>query len=120
MGKSKWTYSGHQSLNPVSSAAKEKERKGNGEDEGNEEAEAEQEDFEPDDIVTTSSGLVLVSEETKNAIHVLSKDGQFICNCLSESGIVSPVSMCFNKTRQLMIGCSESFPTKLHIVKFIE
>ncbi|XP_052103642.1 uncharacterized protein LOC127737149 [Mytilus californianus] len=120
-GQTKWTYSGHRSLNPVSAAAKEKEeRKDNGEDEDDEETEVEAEDFDPGDIVTTSSGLVLVSEETTNAIHVLSKDGQFICNCLSDSEIISPVSICFNKKGELMIGCSDSRTTKLHIVKFIE
>lgn len=56
-GQSKWTYSCHQSLNPVSSVAKEKGRKGFREDNDDEEDE--------DDIITTSSGLVLMSEETK-------------------------------------------------------
>ncbi|CAC5393390.1 unnamed protein product [Mytilus coruscus] len=127
-GQSKWTYSGHQSLNPVSAAAEEKEadeeeeeEEEEEEDEYDEEDEDEKEgDFFPGDIVTTSSGLVLVAEETTNAIHVISKDGQFICNCLSDSVIIAPTSLCFNKKGQLMIGSSDSGKTKLHIGKFME
>lgn len=123
-GQSKWTYSGHQSLNRVSSAEEEEvqvledaKRNFNFRFREHEDKEG---DFFPNDIVTTSSGLVLVSEKTTNAIHVLSKDGQFICNCLSDGVIIAPVSICFNKKGQLMIGCSDSGKTKLHIVKFIE
>ncbi|VDH92176.1 Hypothetical predicted protein [Mytilus galloprovincialis] len=115
-GQPKWTYIGHKSLNPVSAAALESED----DDEEEEERQEQEEDFYPNDIVTTSSGLVLVSEEETNAIHVLSNDGQFICNCLSDSEIIAPVSICFNNKGQLMIGCSDSGETKLHIVNFYE
>ncbi|CAC5393403.1 unnamed protein product [Mytilus coruscus] len=94
-GKPKWTYTGHPSINSET-------------------------DFSPNDIVTTSSGLVLVAEKGTNAIHVLSQEGQFICNCISDSVITDPVSICFDKKGQLMIGCSDSGKTKLHILKFTD
>ncbi|XP_052058535.1 uncharacterized protein LOC127698870 [Mytilus californianus] len=94
-GKPKWTYTGHPSINSES-------------------------DFFPNDIITSLSGLVLVAEKDKNAIHVLSKEGQFICNCISDSEITDPVSICFDKKGQLMIGCSYSGKTRLHIVKFTD
>ncbi|XP_071162064.1 uncharacterized protein [Mytilus edulis] len=94
-GQPKWTYSGHPSINV-------------------------EKDFFPNDIVTTSSSLILVAEKSTNAIHVLSKDGQFICNCISDTEITEPVSICFNKKGQIMIGCSDSGKTKLHIMELIE
>ncbi|CAC5393400.1 unnamed protein product [Mytilus coruscus] len=50
-GKPKWTYSGHQSLNPVSAAVASED-----DDEEEVEREEKEEDFFPNDIVTTSSG----------------------------------------------------------------
>ncbi|XP_076099818.1 uncharacterized protein LOC143069192 [Mytilus galloprovincialis] len=94
LGQCKWTYSGHSTINSKI-------------------------DFSPNDIVTTSSGLVLVAEKTKNAIHVLSKDGQFICNCISDTDITEPTNICFHKGH-LMIGCSYSGKTKLYVVDFVE
>lgn len=94
-GKPKLTYSGHQRINS-------------------------QTDFFPNDIVTTSLGLVIVAEKGTNAIHVISEEGQFICNLISGSVITNPVSICFDKKGQLMIWCSGFRKTRLHIVKFIE
>lgn len=54
-------------------------------------------EFSPNDITTTSSGLFLVAEKGTNAIHVLSEEGQFICNLISDSVITNPVSICFDK-----------------------
>ncbi|XP_071160792.1 uncharacterized protein [Mytilus edulis] len=93
-GEPKWTYSGHPSINSVT-------------------------EFSPNDITTTSSGLVLVAEKGTNAIHVLSEEGQFICNLISGSVITNPVSICSDKKGQLMIGCAEPKKTKLHIVKLM-
>lgn len=61
-GQPKWTYSGHPIINSENNLC-------------------------PYDIVTTSSSLILVPEKSTNAIHVLSKDGQFICNCISDTEI---------------------------------
>lgn len=94
-GQPKWIYNGHPSINLEN-------------------------EFSPIDIITSSSGLVLVAEKKTNAIHVLSQDGQFICNCISNTEITEPVSMCFNKKGQLMIGCFDSGRTKLHLTNFIE
>ncbi|CAC5393387.1 unnamed protein product [Mytilus coruscus] len=77
-------------------------------------------EFSPIDIITSSSGLVLFAEKKTNAIHVLSQDGQFICNCISNPEITEPVSMCFNKKGQLIISCFDSRKTKLHLTNFIE
>ncbi|CAC5393402.1 unnamed protein product [Mytilus coruscus] len=94
-GQPKWAYNGHPSINSEN-------------------------EFYPNDIITTSPGLELVAAKNTNAIHVLSKDGQFICNCISSSGIIAPVSICFNKKGQLMIGCLDSGKTILHMVKLLE
>ncbi|XP_076095767.1 uncharacterized protein LOC143066840 [Mytilus galloprovincialis] len=94
-GEPKWIYRGHPDINSENA-------------------------FSPNDILTTSSGLVLVAERKTNAIHVLSKDGQFICNCIADSEITEPVSICLNKKGQLMIGCMDSEKTKLQIANFIE
>lgn len=94
-GEPKWIYSGHPDINSENA-------------------------FSPNDILATSSGLVLVAERKTNAIHVLSKDGQFICNCIADTEITEPVSICLNKKGQLMIGCMDSGKTKLHMTNFIE
>lgn len=94
-GQRNWTYSGHSTINSKT-------------------------DFSPNDIVTTPSGLVLVAEKSKNAIHVLSKDGQFICNCISDTEITEPIHICFDKKGHLMIGCSYFGKTKLYVVNFVE
>ncbi|CAG2233017.1 unnamed protein product [Mytilus edulis] len=93
-GEPKWIYSGHPDIYSENA-------------------------FSPNDILTTSSGLVLVAERKTNAIHVLSKDGQFICNCIADTEITEPVSICLNKTGQLMIGCMDYGKTKLHMTNFI-
>ncbi|XP_063426989.1 uncharacterized protein LOC134710548 [Mytilus trossulus] len=94
-GQPKWIYSGHPDINSEN-------------------------DFSPNDIITTSLDLVLVAEKKTNAIHVLSKDGQFICNCIADTNITEPVSICLNKEGQLVIGCTDSGKTELHMTNFIE
>ncbi|XP_071149148.1 uncharacterized protein [Mytilus edulis] len=80
-GNLKWTYNGHPSINSKNN-------------------------FNPYDIVTTSKGLILVSDRNSNAVHMLSMEG-FLVTCLNEShGIEKPMCLNIDQKGQLQIGCS--------------
>ncbi|VDI19511.1 tripartite motif-containing protein 9/67 [Mytilus galloprovincialis] len=81
-GNLKWTYNGHPSINSKNN-------------------------FDPWDLVTTSKGLILVSDRDSNAVHILSMEG-YLVTCLNEShGINRPLCLNINQVGQLQIGCSK-------------
>ncbi|XP_076087596.1 uncharacterized protein LOC143058021 [Mytilus galloprovincialis] len=81
-GNLKWTYNGHPTINSKNN-------------------------FNPWDIVTTSKGLILVSDYANNAVHMLSMEGCLV-TCLNEShGIERPSCLNINQSSQLQIGCYE-------------
>ncbi|VDI48410.1 Hypothetical predicted protein [Mytilus galloprovincialis] len=81
-GNLKWTYDGHPSINSKNN-------------------------FNPLDLVTTSKGLILMSDNASNAIHMLSMEGCLV-TCLNEThGIERPVCLNINQSGQLQIGCYE-------------
>ncbi|XP_052080301.1 uncharacterized protein LOC127718344 [Mytilus californianus] len=80
-GNLKWTYNGHTSINTKIN-------------------------FIPMDLVTTSKGLILVSDYASNAVHMLSMESCLV-TCLNEShGIEKPWALNVNQSGQLQIGCS--------------
>ncbi|XP_076088724.1 uncharacterized protein LOC143059119 [Mytilus galloprovincialis] len=94
-GNLKWTYNSHSSINSKNN-------------------------FFPRDLVTTSKGLILVSDRNSNAVHIISMEGCLV-TCLNEKhGIERPLCLNIDQDGQLQIGCS-SFGTndglsKLHTV----
>ncbi|VDH98981.1 Hypothetical predicted protein [Mytilus galloprovincialis] len=86
--------------------------------------------FTPYDIVTTMHGLILIADRDSCAIHILSKDGQFI-NYFCHELIVQPATLNIDKSGRLLIGCScegdgikpkddESKTSYLHVVEFVD
>lgn len=80
--------------------------------------------FNPDGIVCTRTGNIIVCEKKTNTLHILSEFGAFIhCQNLETSlGIRWPCSLTIDSTEQLWIGCSaaatEPRYAKFHILKF--
>ncbi|VDI37644.1 Hypothetical predicted protein [Mytilus galloprovincialis] len=85
-GNLKWTYNGHPSINSKNH-------------------------FIPFDLVTTSKGLILVSDRDSNAVHMLSMEGCLVTSLNESHGINRPLCLNINQDGQLQIGCS-SFQTK--------
>ncbi|CAC5389736.1 unnamed protein product [Mytilus coruscus] len=80
-GNLKWAYNGHPSINSKNN-------------------------FNPMDLVTTSKGLMLVSDRNSNAVHMLSMEGCLVTSLNESHGIERPVSLNINQSGQLQIGCS--------------
>ncbi|CAG2252072.1 TRIM9_67 [Mytilus edulis] len=105
-GQPKWTYSGHSGINCY-------------------------DDFTPYDIATTMQGLILIADKDSSAIHVASKNGQFIAKFCHDD-IVYSNSLNIDKMGRLLIGCSSDWDggnheddarrcktSKLHVVEFV-
>lgn len=80
--------------------------------------------FNPDGIVCTKTGNIIVCEKETHTLHILSEFGAFIhCQNLKTSfGIRWPCSLTIDSTDLLWIGCStaaiEPRNAKFHILKF--
>ncbi|XP_071125867.1 putative leucine-rich repeat-containing protein DDB_G0290503 [Mytilus edulis] len=97
-GEVKWTYQGH----PQGSV-------------GND-------TFNPYDIVTTSVGLVIVTDFFNHALHVLSGEGDLLTyKVMKDQGITYPVSLDIDYKGQLWVGCHNgcirNAYAELHVVK---
>ncbi|XP_076088725.1 uncharacterized protein LOC143059120 [Mytilus galloprovincialis] len=94
-GNLKWTYNGHFSINSTYN-------------------------FNPQDLVTTSKGLILVSDPDSNAVHMLSMEGCLVTSLNESHGIEKPLCLIINQDGQLQIGCSrigtKDGKSKLHTV----
>ncbi|XP_071149196.1 E3 ubiquitin-protein ligase TRIM45-like [Mytilus edulis] len=80
-GNLKWTYKGHHSINSKNN-------------------------FIPQDLVTTSKGLILVSDTNSNAVHMLSLEGCLVTSLNESHGINRPLCLNIDQKGQLQIGCS--------------
>ncbi|XP_071150773.1 uncharacterized protein [Mytilus edulis] len=87
-GNLKWTYKGHHSINSKNN-------------------------FIPQDLVTTSKGLILVSDTNSNAVHMLSMEGCLVTSLNESQGIEKPLCLNINQDGQLQIGCSSFGKDKL-------
>ncbi|VDI63142.1 tripartite motif-containing protein 9/67 [Mytilus galloprovincialis] len=94
-GNLKWTYNGHPNINSKNN-------------------------FNPQDLVTTSKGLILVSDRDSNAVHMLSMEGCLVTSLNESHGIEKPLCLNINQVGQLQIGCSKMGTkdklSKLHTV----
>ncbi|XP_052081804.1 uncharacterized protein LOC127719617 [Mytilus californianus] len=97
-GQIKWTYQGNPQINSGDKL------------------------FNPTDIVTTSVGLVIVSDVINHALHILSREGDLlIYKIMKDQGITYPVSLNIDTKGQLWVGCysgnEQRTDAKLHVVK---
>ncbi|XP_052079025.1 uncharacterized protein LOC127717378 [Mytilus californianus] len=95
----KWTYQGHPQVNSGNKL------------------------FNPQDIVTTSVGHVIVNDFIRQAFHVLSGEGNVLtCKVMEDMEIIYPWSLDIDTEGQLWVGCesedAKSCDAKLHTVKF--
>ncbi|CAC5410083.1 unnamed protein product [Mytilus coruscus] len=74
--------------------------------------------FIPIDLITTSKGLILVSDRDSNTIHMLSMDGCLVTSLNESHGIEKPYALNINQSGQLQIGCS-SKGTKSELGKLL-
>ncbi|CAC5366599.1 unnamed protein product [Mytilus coruscus] len=94
-GNFKWAYDGHPSINTECN-------------------------FTPYDLVTTSKGLILVTDRDSNAVHILSMDGVLVSSLNKSQGIEKPLGLNIDHKGQLQIGCDSEGTNnklaKLHLV----
>ncbi|CAG2196128.1 TRIM2_3 [Mytilus edulis] len=94
-GNFKWAYNGHPSINTESK-------------------------FTPYDLVTTSKGLILVTDRDSDAIHILSLQGDLVSSLKESYGIERPLCLNIDRKGQLLIGCgsegTKDEVAKLHVV----
>ncbi|CAC5419897.1 unnamed protein product [Mytilus coruscus] len=95
-GNFKWVYDGHPSINTECY-------------------------FTPFDLVTTSKGLILVTDRDSNAVHILSMQGDLVTSLNESHGIEQPYCLNIDLKGQLQIGCgsdgTKDEVAKLHLVE---
>ncbi|XP_071149147.1 uncharacterized protein [Mytilus edulis] len=80
-GNLKWTYNGHPSINSKTK-------------------------FSSSGLITTSKGLILVSDYASNVVHMLSMEGCLVTSLNESHGIERPLCLNINLSGQLQIACS--------------
>ena len=80
-GGLRWTYTGHSKINVTTQ-------------------------FNPTDVVTTTSGHIIVCDYYTHALHVLSEQGDILtCKVMEDTGIKYPLSLDIDMRGQLWVGC---------------
>jgi hypothetical protein len=80
-GGLRWTYTGHSKINVTTQ-------------------------FKPSDVVTTTSGHIIVCDIRTHALHVLSEQGDILtCKVMEDTGIKYPISLDIDMRGQLWVGC---------------
>ncbi|XP_052071813.1 uncharacterized protein LOC127710110 [Mytilus californianus] len=90
-GNFKWAYDGHPCINT-------------------------EYNFTPYDLVTTSKGIILVTDRDSNAVHILSMCGDLVSSLNESHGIEKPSCLNIDLKGQLQIGC-DSIETKDEVAK---
>jgi hypothetical protein len=98
-GGLRWTYTGHSKINVATQ-------------------------FNPNDVVTTTAGHIIVCDIDTHALHVLSGQGDILtCKVMEDTGIEYPYSLDIDMRGQLWVGCDEdedeASNAKIHIVKLL-
>ncbi|XP_063406486.1 uncharacterized protein LOC134690447 [Mytilus trossulus] len=84
--------------------------------EGNPDINNEQNLFNPLDIVTTSTGNIIVADEKNNALHVLSNAGAVLkCWRTTDVNIVFPISLDIDSNGRLLVGCRRD--SKIYVLE---
>ena len=82
-GGLRWTYTGHSKINVTTQ-------------------------FNPNDVVTTTAGHIIVCDLNTHALHVLSEQGDILtCKVMEDTGIKYPLSLDIDMRGQLWVGCDE-------------
>jgi hypothetical protein len=80
--------------------------------------------FDPNDIVTTSVGNVIVAECKNGTLHVISGEGELLTyKAMSDQGVIGPRSLDIDTWGQLWVGCATykgKSDAKIHIVRLSE
>jgi len=96
-GDLRWTYTGHSKINVTTQ-------------------------FNPNGVVTTTSGHIIVNDFYTHALHVLSEQGDILtCKVMEDMGIQYPLSLDIDMRGQLWVGCDEDkgSDAKIHIIKLL-
>ena len=96
-GGLRWTYTGHSKINVTTQ-------------------------FDPTDVVTTTSGHIIVCDSWTHALHVLSEQGDILtCKVMEDMGIQYPLSLDIDMRGQLWVGCHEDkgSDANIHIIKLL-
>jgi hypothetical protein len=64
--------------------------------------------FDPEAIVTTSLGHIIVADCSNHTLHILSSNGTLILGVADDYGISWPISLDIDTMEQLWIGCIDS------------
>jgi hypothetical protein len=64
--------------------------------------------FDPEAIVTTSLGHIIVADCSNHTLHILSSNGILILGVADDYGISWPISLDIDTMEQLWIGCIDS------------
>lgn len=83
-GQDKWKYQGNPQINSSDNS------------------------FDPEAIVTTILGQVIVADCSNHTLHILSSNGILILGVANDDGISWPISLDIDKMEQLWIGCIDS------------
>ena len=77
--------------------------------------------FNPVDIVTTESNVIIVSDENNHSLHALNTKGESIgLQTVKGLGVKHPCSLCLNSDGFLLIGCHgkrKANDAKIHVAK---
>ena len=96
-GGLRWTYTGHSKINVTTQ-------------------------FDPNDVVTTTAGHIIVCDCSTHALHVLSEQGDILtCKVMEDTGIKYPISLDIDMRGQLWVGCDEDegSDATIHKVKLL-
>ena len=96
-GGLRWTYTGHSKINVTTQ-------------------------FDPNDVVTTTAGHIIVCDYSTHALHVLSEQGDILtCKVMEDMGIKYPLSLDIDMRGQLWVGCqtSKQSGATIHKVKLL-
>ena len=96
-GGLRWTYTGHSKINVTTQ-------------------------FDPNDVVTTTAGHIIVCDYDTHALHVLSEQGDILtCKVMEDTGIKYPISLDIDMRGQLWVGCDEDegSDATIHKVKLL-
>jgi hypothetical protein len=78
--------------------------------------------FNPFDVVTTTTGHIIVCDISTHALHVLSGQGDILtCKVMEDTGIKYPVSLDIDMRGQLWVGCytSKQSGAKIHKLNIV-
>jgi hypothetical protein len=94
-GGLRWTYTGHSKINVTTQ-------------------------FDPTDVVTTTTGHIIVCDSYTHALHVLSEQGDILtCKVMEDTGIKYPLSLDIDMRGQLWVGCYKQSGATIHKVKLL-